>query len=231
MVEGELVTDDGETRPSGEAQTPDGHPRENASEPGPSDAPKKSGCLVKYIRALLIGTAVGLVGLAAVVGLELELFAGGSEASNDSAAASTVADPGAASAGSDSDTEGSPSDAAGPISGTWAMYWTNSEGSENQAFTITFTGSDTGRLEIHNDDTESETSFTVDGDQVRFKFTRTHKTATGNWPEGSTFEGALTGPDAMVGVWARQGWECSPDGCKHTGEWSQHPSRLVRISE
>lgn len=229
LVEGEVATDDGETRPSGQAQDAAGQSQGNVSDPEPPDVPKKSGCLVKYLWALMIGGAVGFVGLAAVVGWELELFAGGSEASNDSATESTVADQGAASAGSASDTDGSASDTEGSISGTWAMYW---HGSDNLAFEITFIGSDTGTLEILNDATETDTAFEVDGDQVWFKFTRTFEVAIGKWPEKSTFEGTLTGLHEMTGKWNRQDWECSPDGgCKYTGKWSPYDARLIRISE
>lgn len=220
------MTDNDELHPSGEAQDPTGHLRENASDPGPSDVPTKSGCLVKYLWAVLIGA--GIIGLSWAVASELELFAGGSEASNDSATESTITDQGAVSSESASDAEGSGSNTAGPISGTWAMYW---EGSDNRAFEITFTGSDTGTLEILNDDTESLTSFTVEGDQVRFKFTRTFVVSSGKWPEKSTFEGTLTGLHEMTGTWARQDWECSPDGCKYGAEWSPYDARLIRISE
>ena len=166
---------------------------------------------------------------------------GESAAPSDSGTESTVTDQDAVSseptsdtAGSISEPEASISDTAGPISGTWAMYWTNSEGSESQGFTITFTGSDTGTLEIHEDDTESQTSFTVEGDQVRFKFTRTFdlEEPFGDWPEGSTFNGTLMGRNEILGKWARQGWECSPDGgCNHTADWSPYDARLIRISE
>lgn len=98
-----MVTDDGEARPSGEAQTPDGHLRESASGPGPSDGPKKSGCLVKLLTSLVIAAA--LYGLYWIVVEQLEVFAGDSEAFSDSAAVSTVADPGAAPSESASGTE------------------------------------------------------------------------------------------------------------------------------
>jgi hypothetical protein len=111
------------------------------------------------------------------------------------------------------------------------MSWTNSEGNESPAFTITFEGTDTGTLEILNDDTETETSFTVEGDKVEFLFTRTMTTDPATVLEESSFVGTLTGPDSIVGEWGRQDWECWPDpnaGCRTTAYWTWYPSRLVR---
>ena len=130
--------------------------------------------------------------------------------------------------------EGSIDSTAGPLSGTWAMYWTGDSQSESQAFTITFTGADTGTLEILNDDTESATTFEVEGDQVTFEFTRAFDVPNGEWPEKSVFVGVLQGRNEMSGEWSRQGWECRPEpdaGCSYDDEWSRFPSRLIRISE
>ncbi len=169
-----------------------------------------------------------------------------SETPAASSTGATVTDQGAASSEpisgteeSTTGTEESISSTAGPISGTWAMYWTNSKGSESQAFTITFTGSDTGTLEILNDDTESNTTFKVKGDEVMFEFTRTFQAPIGDWPEKSRFVGILKGRNEMSGEWAREDWECWPDqdkpkivaGCASDGKWSRYPSHLIRMSE
>lgn len=111
------------------------------------------------------------------------------------------------------------------------MSWTNSEGNESPAFTITFEGTDAGTLAILNDDTETETSFTVEGEKVEFLFTRTMTTDPATVLEESSFVGTLTGPDSIVGEWGRQDWECWPDpnaGCRTTPNWTWYPSRLVR---
>jgi hypothetical protein len=152
----------------------------------------------------------------------------------DDAAPVVPAGPGESTSGPISGTEGSISSTAGPISGTWAMYWTNSKGSESQGFTIRFTGGDTGTLEILEDDTEFNTTFEVEGDQVMFEFTRTFQVPIGDWPEKSYFVGVLTGRNDMSGEWARQGWECWAKpvaGCASEVEWSRYPSHLIRMSE
>ncbi len=231
FLEGELVTDDGDRRLSEDAQDLDDHLRGLASDLGPSDVRKKP---THYRRNLLwLAPLLAAIAILLVVIPKPDLLTRQSEPLDASGTESTVADQGAASSVSISDTTEPTSDTAGPISGTWAMYWTNSEGSETQAFAITFTGSDTGTLEIYEDDTEVDATFKVDGDRVVFEFTRTFKVPIGDWPEKSTFKGTLTGRNDMTGKWARQGWECwsAPDaGCKTT-EWSRHDSRLIRISE
>ena len=86
-------------------------------------------------------------------------------------------------------------------------------------------------LAILNDDTETETSFTVEGEKVEFLFTRTMTTDPATVLEESSFVGTLTGPDSIVGEWGRQDWECWPDpnaGCRTTPNWTWYPSRLVR---
>ena len=96
ILEGEVVTDDGEARPSGEAQTPDGHLRESASDPGQSGVPWKSGsCLVRFLWAVVIGA--GFVGLVIAFTSQLEDFTDGSEAPSDSGTESAVADQDAGS--------------------------------------------------------------------------------------------------------------------------------------
>ena len=150
-----------------------------------------------------------------------------SEPLNASGTESTVTDQSAASSGPISDT-------AGPISGTWAMYWTNDDDKESLAFTIAFKGTDTGTLEILEDTTVSKTSFTIEGDKVEFEFTRAMTTAIDTVLEEDSFLGTLTGADFIVGEWGRQDWECWPDpnaGCRTTPNWYWYPSRLIRISE
>ena len=227
------MTDDGDRRLSPEEEVVDFHRRAMESDLRPSDGRKKPGsCMFNILWSGLI-LAAGF-GLLFVIITRLDLFASDSEPLNASGTESTATDQGAASSEPTSSTEGSISDTAGPISGTWAMYWTNVKKSENQAFTITFTGSDTGTLEILNDDTEFDTTFQVDGDEVMFEFTRTFEVPIGDWPEKSYFVGVLKGRNEMTGEWARQGWECWPDpdaGCASEVEWSRYPSRLIRISE
>ena len=112
-------------------------------------------------------------------------------------------------------------DDATPLSGTWVMFWRNSQGSENAAFTLRFNGSNTGNLEVLNDDNESETWFELEDDVLSFGFTRTFEAPTnwpaGNpfppdgWPENSTFEGDRDSDGNFLGKWYRDDWECSPD--------------------
>ena len=119
----------------------------------------------------------------------------------------------------------------GPLSGTWDMYWTNIEGNERVGFTVRFVGGQTGSVEILEDDTEYDATFQVNGDQVRFTFTRVFDLPTGDWPETSVFEGTLTSDDRMIGQWERQDWSCEPGRdpvCKYGDEPTRFPSRLVR---
>ena len=119
----------------------------------------------------------------------------------------------------------------GLLSGTWDMYFTNSEGTESIGFTVRFIGADAGTVEILEDTTVRDASFDVDGDQVRFTFTRVFDLPTGDWPETSVFEGTLTGDDRMIGEWERQDWSCEPGRdpvCKYGEKPTKFRSRLVR---
>ncbi len=225
LVEVESVTDGGDRRLSEDAQDLDDHLRGVASDLGlPGIKKKRRPWKVTFLFLIFLMAAIGV--LFAVI-FQPDLFTSQSEPLDASGTESTVTDQGAASSESASDAEGS-------ISGTWAMYWTNDAGSENQAFTITFTGTDTGTLEIHNDETESQTSFTVEGEKVEFEFTRTMSTDIDDVLEESSFLGTLAGADLIVGDWGRQDWKCWPDpnaGCRTTPNWDWYPSRLVRTSE
>jgi hypothetical protein len=111
------------------------------------------------------------------------------------------------------------------------MYWTNSNGFEKPAFTIRFTGTDSGTFEILGDATVSDATFQVEGDTVSLEFTCTFDVPIGDWPVDSYFDGTLTGAEEMSGQWGRQGWECWPEsdaGCGYEVEWSRYSSRLVR---
>jgi len=139
---------------------------------------------------------------------------------------STVrADTGTSVAGSGTD---------GPLSGTWDVYWTNSDGEENQAFTIRFVGADAGTVEFVEGAYEvMDATFEVNGDQVAFAFTRIFNQADGDWPEASTFEGTLTAAGRIVGEWTRQNWSCAADlsgksTCRYEPDLARYPSRLVR---
>ena len=216
------MTNGGDRRLSKEAQDLDDHLRGVASDLGPSDVRKKRRpWKVTFLFLIFLMAAIGV--LFAVI-FQPSLFTSQSEPLDASGTESTVTDQAAASSESTSDPEG-------PISGTWVMYWTNSLGNENPAFTITFKGTDTGTLEIHEDTTETETSFIVEGDKVEFLFTRTMTTDPATVLEESSFLGTLTGADSIVGEWGRQDWECWVDpnpGCRTTPNWDWYPSRLVR---
>jgi hypothetical protein len=139
------VTDDGDRHLSEDAQDLGVHPREVASDLGPSGVRKKSrSCLFRILGGGLILSAS--LGLLAVVYTRVQLFEDQSEPLNASGTELMITDQGATSSEPTSDNEEPTSDTEEPISGTWAMYWTNANGSESQAFTITFTGSDTGTL-------------------------------------------------------------------------------------
>lgn len=216
------MTNDGDRRLSREAQDLDDHLRGVASDLGPSNGGKKRRpWKVTFLFLILLMAAIGVL---FVVIFQPELFTSQSEPLDASGAESAVTDQGAAPSEPTSDT-------AGSISGTWAMYWTNSEGNESPAFTITFKGTDTGTLEILNDDTETETSFTIEDDKVEFLFTRTMRTDPATVLEESSFRGTLTGADSIVGEWGRQNWECWTDpnpGCRTMPNWDWYPARLVR---
>ncbi len=61
--------------------------------------------------------------------------------------------------------------AAGPLAGTWDMYWTNSRAS-NKGLHHPFIGAETGTVEILEDTTEYGTEFMLNGDTLWFTFTR-----------------------------------------------------------
>lgn len=96
------------------------------------------------------------------------------------------------------------------------MYWTNANGSETPAFSVVFAGTDTGAVEILEEDTVHDGKFRLDGDQISFTFTRIFDLPTGDWPEKSEFKGTLVGlgesdGDEIYGDWFREGWSCEPD--------------------
>jgi hypothetical protein len=111
------------------------------------------------------------------------------------------------------------------------MYWTNDDGSERQAFTVRFTGSDTGTVKILGDATVEHTAFDVNRDQIRFTLTRLLDAPVGDWSETSVFEGSVIGSDRMLGAWTLEAWSCQTDpepSCAYTGDLARFSSRLVR---
>ncbi len=118
-----------------------------------------------------------------------------------------------------------------PLNGTWIMYATGSDGIERHTFTVQFVGSNTGVVEILEDTTEFDATFTLAGDQVSFTFTRILDLDTGDWSETSVFGGALVGADEISGEYARENWSCLVDRdppCAYEAEPLRFPSRLVR---
>jgi hypothetical protein len=173
-------------------------------------------------------------GLLYVLSDRLDLLSGEFEPLDASGTESTVTEQ--ASTTSTAGTAILDSSDANNLKGTWAMYWTNANGSENQAFTIRFDGGDKGTLEILNDDTEFDTTFRFDGDRVWFTFTRIFDieisdSQTIKWPEIRIFEGSFHGLDEISGEWAREDWDCVPDRdtpCKYHEDAVGDPARLVR---
>lgn len=228
ILEGEVAADAGETRPSEQAQSPNGHPRESASDLGPLGIPKNSGCLVKTLWAGFL-LLIGFVSIAYILSDKVDIGWGGSEASNDSAVVSTVADPGAASTGSASDAEGSASDSAGPTSGTWDLYWTNAEGNERVGFTLRFMDDEYGTVEFPYDDRAYAGTWDITGDRISFGFARDFDGPDWSVTEWSSFEGTLVNPDLITGNWLRDDWSCAPDdGCSTKPVPAKSDSRLVR---
>lgn len=125
---------------------------------------------------------------------------------------------------------------AGPLSGTWTMWWINDDGSRSDAFIIRFNGVDSGTLEILNDETEIDTFFTVDGDLVTLGFTRLRALDPKYYTQESVaaisfFIGEFEDDNSINGLWEREGYSCSPDGdpqCVLGTDPSSHPAGLVR---
>lgn len=113
------------------------------------------------------------------------------------------------------ESEGDGSSDAGPLSGTWIMWWINANGTRNDAFRIRFNGVGSGTLEILNDETEIDTFFTVDGDLVTFGFTRLQALdpeyyTQDNVPDISFFIGEFEDDNSIEGLWTNEGYSCSP---------------------
>jgi hypothetical protein len=112
-------------------------------------------------------------------------------------------------------------DGGTPLSGTWTMYWRNSEGTDSAAFTLRFHGAEGGTVEVLNDETESDTWIVLDGEELRFGFTRTFQAPAkwpadnpypaGGWDEKSEFTGQRVSDGQFLGRWYRDDWECRPD--------------------
>jgi hypothetical protein len=100
-------------------------------------------------------------------------------------------------------------DGATPLSGTWVMYWRNSEDTDSPAFTLRFNGVDGGTVEVLNDETEFDTWIEFDGDVLRFGFTRMMERV--DWPEKSDFTGTHISDGQFLGNWFRDVWECDPN--------------------
>lgn len=100
------------------------------------------------------------------------------------------------------------------------MVWRGDDGAEGTVFILRFNGSNTGTVDVLNDENESETWFELEGDVLRLGFTRTFQKPTswpadspfpaGGWPEQTTFEGDLDGNGSFLGTWYRDDWECIP---------------------
>lgn len=116
----------------------------------------------------------------------------------------------------------------GLLSGTWSLWWTNSLGDESVAFTIRFLGVRDGTVEILNDETETDTSFEWNGDEVSFRFTRL--VGDRNVPEESRWEGTWSSSAEWEGTWSREDWECPPPpgDCTIGPGFTDFDSRLVR---
>ena len=112
-------------------------------------------------------------------------------------------------------------DGSNPLSGTWVMYWRNAEDTDSAAFTLRFNGVNGGSVEVLNDNTESDTWIELDGNTLRFGFTRT-STPPASWPadvpfpaealdEKTEFNGTRVSDGQFLGNSYRDGWECQPD--------------------
>jgi hypothetical protein len=235
-LEAESVTDDGNRRLGEEAQNIDDDLRGVVSNLTEFDVRKHKRSPLKSTNWLILAMVFAIAFLVLIIGFGLRLFEPLYDRWSDPGGAVTGSPADLVSTASSLAPDIASSDAEGPLSGTWAMYWTNVNGSENQAFTIRFDGDDRGTIEIFNDDTEFDTHFRFDGDLVWFTFTRVFEieisdSQTVNWPEISTFEGTFTGADEISGEWAREGWDCVPDRdppCQYRPDAVGDPSRLVR---
>jgi hypothetical protein len=112
-------------------------------------------------------------------------------------------------------------DGSTSLTGTWTMYWRNAADTDSAAFTLRFNGVNGGTVEVLNDETESDTWIELEGDELRFGFTRTFQ-APASWPPGSPFpaegwdetsefRGTRVSEGQFLGTWYRDDWECRPD--------------------
>jgi len=106
----------------------------------------------------------------------------------------------------------------GELSGVWEMSWFTSTGDYGRGgFTLVFEGTNSGTINLLNDDYEYDTAFGLDGNDVWFAFTRDFGTGgvvapPGNVAGRSLFKGSFVGPDEIEGLWIRDDWSCDPDG-------------------
>lgn len=218
------MTDDGDHRLSKEAQDLDDRLRGVASDLGVSDVkkkrkPKRKPWKVTFLFLIFLMAAIGV--LYAVI-FEPDLFTSQSEALVRDGAVVYADDQGAASNEQSSET-------AGPIGGTWAMYWTNIEGNENVGFTLRFMDDEYGTVEFPYDDRAYDGRWDINGDQISFGFARDFDGPSGSVTEWSSFEGTLVKPDLITGNWLRDDWSCTPDdGCSTKPVPKSSDSRLVR---
>ena len=215
------MTNDGDRHLSPEEKVVDSHHRTMESDLRPSDGRRKPGsCMFAILWTGLTFTAA--FGLLFVINTRLDLLASDSEPLNASDTESAVADQGAASNEQSSET-------AGPIRGTWAMYWTNIEGNEKVGFTLRFMDDEYGTVEFPYDDRAYDGRWDINGDQISFGFARDFDGPSGSVTEWSSFEGTLVKPDLITGNWLRDDWSCTPDdGCSTKPVPTSSDSRLVR---
>lgn len=107
------------------------------------------------------------------------------------------------------------SEAEGPLSGTWIMWFIKPDGNRGDVFRIRFNGVDSGTLEILNNETEIDTFFTVDSDLVTFGFTllsplNPEYYTQENVPAVSFFIGEFEDDNSIDGLWENEGYSCSP---------------------
>jgi len=225
FLEVESVTKGGDRRLSKEAQDLDDHLRGVASDLGPSNGGKKRRpWKVTFLFLILLMAAIGV--LFAVI-FQPELFTSQSEPLDASGTESTVTDQDSAPSEPTSDTAGSIAD--GSIIGTWDMYWTNANKSENVGFTVRFLDDEFGTIEFPYDDSAYDGTFDVVGDQISFGFARDLGSGGDTHAVWDVFEGTMIGPDEVHGEWMREQWSCTPDAdCTIEGPPLPFDSRLVR---
>lgn len=221
VLEVALLADDGKQPLSEDAANLDDHARGLISDLTDFNVRKRKPSRFSLLWLLLIVVAIAVLML---VITRPALFTSRSQTPNAANTDLTAADQ--ASTASDSGLAD-----AGPISGTWDMYWTNVNGDESVGFVVRFTDDEYGTIDFPYDERAYDAVFDMTGDQVSFGFARDFDVPSGTLTEWSSFEGTLVTPDEIRGEWLRDDWECWSDpnaGCKKKVEPAHYPSRLVR---